>query len=84
MAIHAGFKPTDCKTTTIITKPALGTAADPNWYNSNTTAGENNTCFNCPGAQWTGTNAAFATLTEYTYDLTPFNAETNIMFRTHH
>lgn len=56
----------------------LGTDLDPNWYNSNTIAGQNNTCFNCPGAQWTGTNAI---LTEYIYDLSPFNTETSIMFR---
>lgn len=56
----------------------LGTASDPNWYNSDTVAGQNNTCFNCPGAQWTGTSTA---LNEYSYDLSPFNTETSIMFR---
>jgi len=56
----------------------LGSATDANWYNSSTTAGQNNNCFNCPGAQWTGTNA---TLTEYKYNLTPLNTETNIVFR---
>ncbi|WP_397364330.1 T9SS type A sorting domain-containing protein [Olleya sp. R77988] len=61
-----------------LTWTVLGTASDPNWYNSSTATGENNTCFNCPGAQWTGTNA---TLTEYIYNLTPFNSETSIMFR---
>ena len=54
----------------------LGTANDVNWYNSSTTPGSN--CFNCPGAQWTGTDA---TLQEYSYDLTALNSETNIVFR---
>jgi len=64
----------------------LGTATDPNWYNSNTlpnpifgafiTTGCN-TCTEA-GAQWTGTNA---TLTEYSYDLTAFTDETNMLFR---
>ncbi|WP_242157039.1 VPS10 domain-containing protein [Aestuariivivens sediminis] len=54
----------------------LGTADDVNWYNSNTTPGVN--CFNCPGAQWTGTNT---TMQEYSYDLTPLNNESNLVFR---
>ena len=65
---------------------ALG--SQPNWYNSNrtnATSGADNDCFNCPGAQWTGTNA---TMTKYTYDF-EMNAargeidltnETNIVF----
>ncbi len=64
-----------------LTWSLLGSASDPNWYNNALTEGENNTCYNCPGAQWTGTGAQYATLTEYSYDLTPLNAETNIMFR---
>ncbi|WP_338732070.1 T9SS type A sorting domain-containing protein [Mangrovimonas cancribranchiae] len=56
----------------------LGTANDPNWYNSDTTEGENNTCFNCPGAQWTGTNPF---MIQYSYDLSGFTSESNIMFR---
>lgn len=56
----------------------LGTASDPNWYNSNTPAGFNNTCYNCPGAQWTGTNSR---LEEYSYDLSSFIGESNLMFR---
>jgi len=56
----------------------LGNATDPNWYNSDTTAGENNTCFNCPGAQWTGQSAS---LIEYSYDLTAFTNEASIIFR---
>lgn len=56
----------------------LGSSNDPNWYNSNTTAGQNNTCYNCPGAQWTGTNPF---MTEYIHDLSAFDSETNIQFR---
>ncbi|WP_250433829.1 T9SS type A sorting domain-containing protein [Hanstruepera flava] len=56
----------------------LGSANDPNWYNSDTTAGENNTCFNCPGAQWTGISFQ---MQEYVYSLTNFTNESNIMFR---
>jgi len=58
--------------------------SQPNWYNSNMTPGTN-ICENCPGGQWTGTNA---TMTEYAYDFTANAAgETdltnanNIMFR---
>ncbi|WP_223032166.1 T9SS type A sorting domain-containing protein [Hanstruepera marina] len=56
----------------------LGSANDANWYNSDTMAGENNTCFNCPGAQWTGISFQ---MQEYTYSLTNFTNESNIMFR---
>lgn len=56
----------------------LGTANDPNWYTSSTTSGENGTCFNCPGAQWTGTNTQ---MQEYTYSLTNFTNESSVMFR---
>ena len=58
----------------------LGTAQDPNWYNSsqtNASSGGNN-CFNCPGAQWTGQDF---TLKNYSYDLTALNGESNIIFR---
>ena len=49
------------------------------WYNSNRTqATAGNDCYNCPGAQWTGTNT---TLTTYSYPLNALNAETNIIFR---
>ncbi|WP_130734750.1 T9SS type A sorting domain-containing protein [Flavobacterium sp. J27] len=51
----------------------------PNWYNSDRTpqtAG--NDCYNCPGAQWTGTNS---TSNSYFYSLNAFNSETNIIFR---
>ncbi|WP_088340698.1 thrombospondin type 3 repeat-containing protein [Robiginitalea sediminis] len=63
--------------------------SQPNWYNSdrtNASSGADNDCQNCPGAQWTGTNA---TMTEYAYDFvqnaalgeTDLTSETNIMFR---
>lgn len=50
-----------------------------NWYNSNrTSATAGNDCYNCPGAQWTGTATALKT---YTYPLNALNSETNIIFR---
>lgn len=56
----------------------LGTMG-PNWYNSDrTVATAGNDCYNCPGAQWTGTNT---TLTTYSYPLNALNSETNIIFR---
>ncbi|TMM52203.1 T9SS type A sorting domain-containing protein [Maribacter algarum] len=58
--------------------------SQPNWYNSDMVPGTN-ICENCPGEQWTGTNA---TMAEYAYDFTANSAtETdltnadNIMFR---
>jgi len=54
----------------------LGTSLDPNWYNSNTLPGSN--CINCPGAQWTGTEAA---MQQYSYDLSAFAGESSVMFR---
>ena len=68
----------------------LGTVnSQPNWYTSdrtNASSGADDDCQNCPGAQWTGTNA---TITEYAYDFTANAAlgetdltnETNIIFR---
>ncbi|HMC00133.1 MAG TPA: T9SS type A sorting domain-containing protein [Flavobacteriaceae bacterium] len=52
----------------------------PNWYNSDRTYGSSGgtDCQNCPGGQWTGTDA---TMKEYSYDLTVLSAETNIIFR---
>ncbi|WP_299886069.1 glycosyl hydrolase [uncultured Lacinutrix sp.] len=45
----------------------LGTVnSQPNWYNSSD-SDATGTCFNCPGAQWTG-NAT--TMTEYAYNFT--------------
>ena len=58
----------------------LGTADDPNWYNSSRFSGDgvNNDCYNCIGAQWTGTNLD---LTEYSYNLTELANNNNIIFR---
>ena len=59
----------------------LGTANDPNWYNSdrtNASSGPSNDCQNCPGSQWTGLDA---TLKEYSYDLSALNNESSIVFR---
>lgn len=51
-----------------------------NWYNSNRTLASSGgtDCYNCPGAQWTGTNT---TNTNYFYSLSALNSETNIIFR---
>ncbi len=56
----------------------LGSANDSNWYNSSQNNQNGNNCFNCPGAQWTGTNS---TLSEYSYALDQFSSASNIMFR---
>lgn len=56
----------------------LGTQG-ANWYNSNrTSATTGNDCYNCPGAQWTGTDT---TLKSYFYPLNALNAQTNVIFR---
>jgi hypothetical protein len=56
----------------------LGTQG-ANWYNSNRTqATAGNDCYNCPGAQWTGTAG---TLTEYSYPLTSLVGQPNVIFR---
>lgn len=56
----------------------LGTMGT-NWYNSDrTSATAGNDCYNCPGAQWTGTNFTNQT---YTYPLTSLIGETNVIFR---
>ncbi|MBC2837699.1 thrombospondin type 3 repeat-containing protein [Robiginitalea sp. SC105] len=63
--------------------------SQPNWYTSdrtNESSGEADDCQNCPGAQWTGTNAE---LTEYAYDFVlnaalgerDLTGEPNIQFR---
>lgn len=50
-----------------------------NWYNSNRTPQTTgNDCYNCPGAQWTGTDTA---LKMYFYPLNALNTETNVIFR---
>lgn len=58
----------------------LGSASDPNWYNSSRIAGDGlgNDCYNCVGGQWTGTNA---TITEYSYDLAALASESTVTFR---
>lgn len=56
----------------------LGSSTDVNWYNNGLTSGENETCYNCPGGQWTGVNT---TMTHYTYNLSAFGTETNFMYR---
>lgn len=60
----------------------LGTANDPNWYNSSSTAN------GIPGAQWTGEGedsnplgGTNATVHDYSYDLGAFASESNIVFR---
>ncbi len=63
--------------------------SQPNWYTSdrtNQSSGLEDDCQNCPGAQWTGTNA---TMAQYAYDFvknaalgeTDLTGEANIMFR---
>jgi hypothetical protein len=58
--------------------------SQPNWYNSDRTPNPTD-CQNCPGGQWTGTNATF---NAYRYDFTAnagtetdLRNEDNIMFR---
>lgn len=51
----------------------------PNWYNSDRTPQTSgNDCYNCVGAQWTGTNLAFNT---YSYPLTNLIGNSNVIFR---
>ena len=58
----------------------LGTANDPNWYNSSRFANDGvaNNCFNCVGGQWTGTDL---TMQEYSYALDALTNEPNVTFR---
>ena len=58
----------------------LGSKEDPNWYNSNRTSASPgpDDCYNCPGAQWTGTSL---TMTTYSYDLVSLAAKSNVVFR---
>jgi hypothetical protein len=49
------------------------------WYNSDRTPQTSGTdCYNCVGAQWTGTNT---TLSNYSASLAALNTETNVIFR---
>jgi len=58
----------------------LGSADSPNWYNSSRFSGDgiNDDCYNCIGAQWTGTNLD---MNEYSYNLTELETHDNIIFR---
>jgi len=56
----------------------LGSATDPNWFNNSATSGQSNRCFNCVGAQWTGTDAV---MKEYSYDLDQLGNVGDILFR---
>ncbi len=71
----------------------LGTAADPDWYNS-TRLPDGSDCFNCIGKQWTGEAADASnhsaggnvgTMHNYSYSLSAFDstgsAESSIVFR---
>lgn len=66
----------------------LGSADDPNWYNSNATTDDSGQS-SLPGKQWTGEgenvnpsdNLTNATNKEYSYDLTSLGNEKNIIFR---
>lgn len=53
----------------------LGSATDPNWYNSNSIAN------GLPGKQWTGQSNANSTIKEYSHDLAALANETSIIFR---
>jgi hypothetical protein len=55
----------------------LGTASDPNWYNSNRFPNNSN-CFNCVGGQWTG---SATTLTNYSLSLASLNNPSQVIFR---
>lgn len=56
----------------------LGTSG-AGWYNSNRTPQTTGAdCTNCPGGQWTGVNT---TMTTYTYPLSAFSTQSNIIFR---
>lgn len=69
----------------------LGTInSGPKWYNSDRTPQTTgNDCYNCVGAQWTGTDSEYATMTEYSYDFeanksidgVDLTSETQIAFR---
>jgi len=58
-----------------VTWQILGTANDPNWYNSSFIDPDRVLTV---GKQWTGTDA---NLKEYSYDLAAFTNESNILFR---
>ena len=62
----------------------------PNWYNSSRSSQSNqNDCYNCVGAQWTGEEPSNAQMTTYQYDFTAnapidkvdLSDQTDILFR---
>ncbi|ARN78250.1 glycosyl hydrolase [Nonlabens spongiae] len=55
----------------------LGSSNDPNWYNSSRFPNGSN-CFNCVGAQWTGSATTMAT---YSHGLDFLSGESNVIFR---
>jgi hypothetical protein len=55
----------------------LGSANDANWYNNAAAAGQNNRCFNCVGAQWTGRDTTMKT---YSYNLDQLGNVGDIIF----
>ncbi len=55
----------------------LGSSNDPNWYNSSRFPNGSN-CFNCVGAQWTG---SATTMNTYTHSLDFLSGESNVIFR---
>ncbi len=57
----------------------LGSASDPNWYNSNRFPNNSN-CYNCVGAQWTGTGVG-NTLSNYNLPLNFLNNPSEVLFR---
>ena len=58
----------------------LGSAADPNWYNSSRIANDGvaNNCFNCVGGQWTGTDT---NMQQYSYALDALTNQPEVIFR---
>lgn len=65
----------------------LGSANDPNWYNSSATTDSSNVS-DLPGRQWTGEGETSnplggtnATIHDYSYDLSSLSSEKNIVFR---
>ena len=58
----------------------LGTANDPDWYNSSRINGDGvaDNCRLCVGGQWTGTESD---LTSYRYDLASYTSESSFLFR---
>ncbi len=59
----------------------LGTATDPNWYNSDRVflgPETDNDCQNCPGAQWTGSSNG---IQQYSKDISFLSSESNVKFR---